>query len=261
MPRPSKYDDYTETENVKYFTKIFMYNAGSFNNIGPIVEIIRNIDKSIIAHKYGKYQNTIKIYGCQYFHRVIGYELSKPSDYLDNIINGMIKFIFIFSNSSDHVCDNLLNLAEKYKKYVICYSEVDNKYHFYDYSDGIEKIQYSTAIEVINRMKEINEFIEFKKVVDCFPDHEIIPDASTIASGSLDRCVEILRVRRIEEENKQYDRSIKVVPYVKEIQRIIKRKTYPPPPPKEVPVDELPKKQIETMSVKKNRLTEFFKKK
>ena len=44
MPRPLKYDDSAEVERVKYFTKIFMYNSESFKNIGPIVEIIKNID-------------------------------------------------------------------------------------------------------------------------------------------------------------------------------------------------------------------------
>ena len=248
MPRPLKYDDSAEVERVKYFTKIFMYNSESFKNIGPIVEIIKNIDTSIIAYKYGKHQDTIKLYGCQYFHRVIGYELSKPDDYLNNILNGMVRFIFVFSNSSDNISSNLLNLAEKYKKYIICYSELDSKYQFYDYSGYFEKSTYSNAIDVINKMKEVNDFIEFKKIVDTFPEFDIIPEPSKDTEGCLDRCVEILRTRRIEEENNRNERSVKIIPFVKE--PIFKKKIKPQPVPvenKPVPI--------------KNRLTDFFKKK
>jgi hypothetical protein len=247
MPRPSKYDEPTEVERIKYFTKIFMYNSESFKNIGPVVEIIKNIDTSIIAYKYGKHQETIKLYGCQYFHRVIGYELLKPNDYLDTILNGMVKFIFIFSNSSDNISSNLLNLAEKYKKFIICYSDLDSKYHFYDYSGYFEKSTYSNAIDVINKIKEVNDFIEFKKIVDIFPEFDIIPEPSKDTEGCLDRCVEILRANYLEEKNNRNERSVKIIPYIKD--PVFKRKTIPKPI------------KSEPEPIIKNRLTDFFKKK
>jgi hypothetical protein len=251
MPRPSKYDDPTEAECVKYFTKIFMYNSESFKNIGPIVEIIKNIDKSIIAYKYGKHQETIKLYGCQYFHRVIGYELYKPNDYLDSILNGMVRFMFIFSNSSDHVSSNLLNLAEKYKKYIICYSDLDSKYHFYDYSGYFEKSTYSNAIDVINKMKEVNDFIEFKKIVDTFPEFDIIPEPPKSGECCLDRCVQILRANYLEEKNNRNERSVKIIPFIKE--PVFKKKTSP----KQIKPSAI---TVKPEPIIKNRLTEFFKK-
>jgi hypothetical protein len=38
-------------EKVDYWSKIFMYSGPSWNNLGPVVEIIRNINKnSIISY-------------------------------------------------------------------------------------------------------------------------------------------------------------------------------------------------------------------
>jgi hypothetical protein len=244
-PRSLKYEDDLEYDKVKYFTKIFMYNSESFNNIGPIVEIIKNLDKSIISYKYGKNQNTIKIYGSQYFHRVIGINLDKKQEYMDNIINGMVKFIFLFSNSHDHVCSNLLEFSEKYKKCIICYSEIDLRYHFYDFTGNFEKTELLSAIDVINRMKEINDFINFKKIVDLFPEYDIIPEPSIFKEGSLSKCVKILRTRQLEEENKKKENSIRVIPLLKEqpVKKIISNK-----------------KPIQVITEKKNLLSKFFKK-
>jgi hypothetical protein len=246
MPRIVKYDD-CEYETPKYFTKIFMYNAPNFKNIGPIVEIIRNLERSIISFKYGKFQETIKTYGTQYYHLVTGLELKNQKDYLI-LINAMIRFIFIFNNSDDNTATNLMNLAEKHKKCVICYSEIDSKYHFYD--STFEKTEYSTAIEVINRMKEINDFLLFEKVVELFPDLDIIPEPENKTSGSLERCIEILRVQKMEEEIKKEKNKIKVVPPSRHAAFISKKMFREKPPKFEEPVP-----------VKKNLLSEFFKKK
>jgi hypothetical protein len=58
-PRQAKYEDNAQIEKIKYYTKIFMYNSESFKNIAPIVEIIRNLEKSIIAYKYGKHHQIL----------------------------------------------------------------------------------------------------------------------------------------------------------------------------------------------------------
>ena len=186
MPRIIKFDD-TEYETSSYFTKIFMYNAPNFNNIGPIVEIIKNLPKSIITFKYGKFQETIKIYGGQYYHSLSGLDLKNKKDYV-YFSNAMIKFIFIFNNSDDPIATNLMNLAQKNKTCIICYSEIDSIYHFYD--TQFEKTKYLNAIEVINKINEIKDFISFQKISELFPDLDIIPEPINNKPGSFEKCIE-----------------------------------------------------------------------
>ena len=247
MPRALKYDD-VEYEVPKYFTKIFMYNAPNFNNIGPVVEIIRNIPQSIISHKYGKYQNTVSVYSRQYNHLVLGLDLKGRNDYV-SFANSRIRFIFIFNNSDDTIATNLMNLAEKHNMCVICYSEIDSKYHFYD--STFQKTEYSTAPEVINRITEIKDLISFQKIYELFPDVDILPEPENKTAGSFEKCVEIFRKQKIEEEINRTKNKTKIyVPVVKQAQ-FISKKMFREKPPKfeDHPV------------AKKNLLSDFFKKK
>ena len=154
MPRPSKIDEIYE--KVEYWTKLFMYSNKDWNNISPIVEIIRNLDrKCIITHKYDRGQNTIKLYSSQYNHLVLGADIKKQEDYIQNIIRGFVKFIFIFSDSTDSFSTTLITIAKKYKICTICYSNFDSIYYFYNYSISESEIyKMSSAIEVIGIMKE-----------------------------------------------------------------------------------------------------------
>ena len=245
MPRPIKYDD-GEYEAPVYFTKLFIYNAPEFNNIGPVVEIIRNLDKSIITHKYGKNQQTILLYGSQYNHRINGIDLKNKKDYID-LLNGMVKFIFVFNNSQDSIADNLLNLAEKYKKCIICYSEIDSIYHFYDFN--FQKTEYFLAIDVINKMKEINDFLAFQKIADLFPEIDIIPEPERSTSGSFERCIEILNIQRTESEIKKESKKIQKLPFSSQAKFISKKMTRP----QAVKYEDEPKP-------KKNLLAQFFNK-
>ena len=115
MPRQPKFED-SPFEKVVYNGKIFIYSNPDFKIHFPIVDIIRLLKKTtIIGHLYGKGQNIIKLYGSQYYHSVIGYELKTKRDYHDL---KMIKCIFIFSDLQDSTATNLLNYAKEMKKRV-----------------------------------------------------------------------------------------------------------------------------------------------
>lgn len=211
MPRPIKFDD--SYEKVEHWTKLFMYNNPAWNNISPIVEIIRNLDKHCyIAYKYGKGQNTIKLYSSQYNHRILGCDLKKGDDYIQNIVHGFVKFIFIFSDSTDSYSTNLINIAKKYKICAICYSNFDSIYYFYNYSIGESVIyKFNTAIEVIGIMKELTEYTSFKRIVDIFPEFDIIPEVINNSTPVLERCLQLLRETSIIEECKKESKKIKKV--------------------------------------------------
>ena len=83
MAPRTKYED-AVYEKVEYTGKIFMYNDIKWDVLYPIVDIIRLLKpNTIIAHSYGKNQNIVPMYGRQYNHLVLGYELKKKQDYLE----------------------------------------------------------------------------------------------------------------------------------------------------------------------------------
>ena len=205
MPRPSKIED--TYDHSEYWTKMFMYSELTFKNIFPIVEIIRNLENHCtITHKYCKNQSTIKVYGSQYNHRIIGCDFKNNQDYIDNIVRGFVKFIFIFSDTSDIFSKNLLNIAEKYKICAICYSNIDSVYHFYNYSVGFQSlkgssgfhnpetnhVKISCASDVVIMMRELSDYTSFKKMVDLFPEFDIIPESLISEKPVLEKCLLLL---------------------------------------------------------------------
>jgi hypothetical protein len=124
MPRVAKFDD--KYEKIKYWTKLFVYCEPSWNNLHPIVEIIRNIDTSYISYKYGKGQYVVKVYGSQYNHNVMGCEIKNYDDYVKNILKSYVKFVFIFGDSPDTFSTNLLNFSKKHNIVSVSYSNIDS---------------------------------------------------------------------------------------------------------------------------------------
>lgn len=249
MPRAIKYVDEVQ-ERVGYYTKIFMYSDNNFNNIFPIVEIIKNMQRSIIGFKYGKGQNTIKTYGTQYWHLITGYTIKKEADYLEAIVNGNANFIFIYSDSSDYFSTNLINIAKKHSIPYICYSNLDNIYHFYNNGNS-EKVTFTSAIEVIEHLEELNDYHRIVKIASLFPGIDILPEPAFEDNKCLDRCIEKIRSMNNAHsekmnQNKPKQMSISEIKY--KDREIIKRMK------REVPVkyDDEPVK-------KPNSISKFFK--
>jgi len=222
-----------------------MYNAVNFKNIFPIVEIIRNIEKSIIAYKFGRNQQTITTYGIQYYHSVTGYDLKSKNDYI-SLMNGMVRFIFVFNNSEDPIATNLMNLAREHNKCIICFSEIDSVYHFYD--TNFQKTEIKDPLDVIKKMAEIKDLLSFQKISELFSD--ILQEEDDPRKGSLDRCMEILQRNTLAEDSRRIKNSTKKVPpaVVKQAQYISKKMFREKKP------------KYEDEPVQKNLLAEFFKK-
>jgi hypothetical protein len=212
MPRPVKYDE-VPFEQVNYSGKIFIYNSPEWNILYPVVNIIRLLEpNTIISHKYGKGQMIIKTYSTQYFHRVLGVDLKTTKDYIKNIVTGMVKIIFIFTDSSDLVATNLLDLANKYRINTVCYSMIDSVYHFYDYSDPdkVAKSEFKSAEEVIGLMNNLSELNKLNKLSELFPDFEIIEHPKDKELSTLETCVNIIKNSTLIENNKKDSMKIKV---------------------------------------------------
>jgi len=188
----TKYED-TVYEEVKYTGKIFMYSSISWQVLFPIVDIIRLLKKNtVIGFKYGKGQQLIKMYGSQYSHCMLGYDLKNKNDYLVNL--KAVKNIFIFSDESDIVATNLMSAAKKNKMNVICYSNLDRIYHFYNNNSlPIEKNTFKTPEEVIEKMYYLLDLEGARKIADLFPDFEIIDHEIDTSETSLDKCSKILK--------------------------------------------------------------------
>ena len=266
MPRPIKYED-TPFEVHSCSGKIFIYNSPEWNILFPIVDIIRLLlPNMIISHKYGKGQMIIKTYGNQYFHRVIGCDLKNKNDYVKNIINGMIKFIFIFSDYSDTVSTNLIELSNKYKINMVCYSSIDSVYHLYDYSDKVVKTEFKNAEDVIGVMNNLLEMKKLKKLNELFPEFEIIEQPKNTEITTLETCINIIKNSTDVENNKkdsikikvydpnlsklkkmEYDRSQKKIKYEDDLETLVKS------------VKQINLKTVDP--VRKNILSQFFNKK
>ena len=201
MPRVVKYDDGT-FQKPNYWGRILIYNNPSWNILYPIVDIIRILPKeTIIAHKYGKNTNIIRTYGSQYNHSVMGIDLNKQKEYIENLRS--VKFIFIFSDTQDIFADNLINYCEKTKTNLICYSTLDKIYHFYDYTDSKVIIKIKEPIDVILKLEEIKEKTTLNKLNDLFPEFEIINCEEVKKISSLEKCLEILKDTHEKEEKKK----------------------------------------------------------
>jgi hypothetical protein len=200
MPRVTKYDDCI-FQKPNYWGRILIYNNPLWNILYPIVDIIRILPKeTIIAHKYGKNTSTIRTYGSQYNHLVVGIDLNKHEDYIDNLKT--VKFIFIFSDTQDTFADNIINYCEKSKTNLICYSTLDNFYHFHEFSEKkIFKIKEPK--NVIEKMEEIKEKNTLNKLHELFPDFQIIENEEVNKKPVLENCLQILNETKQKEENKK----------------------------------------------------------
>jgi hypothetical protein len=208
MPRTSKFDDMYE--KVEYFTKLFIYCEPSWNNLHPIVEIIRNIKPSYISYRYGKGQHVIKTYGSQYNHNVIGCEIKNYDEFIKNILKGYVKFVFIFGDSPDTFSRNLINFSKKHNIVTINYSNIDSVYHFY--SDSKESpIKFKTPGDVVNAMCQMTDYISFKQVVEVFPEFNLIPEIESNNQPVLEKCLKILKESHDSENVKKDSKKIQVL--------------------------------------------------
>ena len=193
MAPRTKYED-AVYEKVEYSGKIFMYNDVKWDTLYPIVDIIRLLKpNTIISHMYGKNQITVPMYGRQYNHLVLGYDLKQKQDYLENL--KAVKNIFVFIDQSDTIATNLMNAAKKNKINVICYSSHDKIYHFYDYNlDG--KFEFRDPEEVVAKMYYLADLEQTRKISDLFPDFEIIEPVVEVRASTLDQCSRVLKGQR-----------------------------------------------------------------
>lgn len=205
MPRQVKYDD-IPFEKITFNGKIFMYNTPNWNILYPIVDIIRALKpNTIICHKIGKGQEIIRTYGSQYNHRILKEPLSVKNDYL--IALKMVKCIFIFSDTSDIIATNLINAAKTNKINYVCYSTLDSIYHFY--SPDIEKKEFKVVEELITYMYNLFDLAETKKLVELFPEFEIITP-EVIKNTCLEECQELLKKSEQEIAKKEKKFSTKI---------------------------------------------------
>ena len=250
MAPRTKYED-TVYEPFKYSGKIFIYCSPTWNVLFPVVDIIRLLEKNtIIGHVYGKGQQIIKTYGPQYKHNIMGYDLKTKKDYIDNLKS--IKNIFIFSDESDTLATNLMNAAKTNKINVVCYSNLDTIYHFYNY-DTNETISLKKPELVIEKMYFLRDLDSAKKYSDLFDDFEIIETPVIEKKSLLDECIEIMKKVEIKEKEKKVSTKIYDPHFAKlkrmEYERSQKNTIYPD--------------SVENMAKKESKLllSRFFKKK
>ena len=192
-----KYDD-IPFEKPNYNGKIFMYSSPGWENLFPIVDIIRILKRpSIISSRTGKAQNNIRMYSSQYNHRILHEDLVSKNDYLS--VLKTVKCAFIFNNSPDYIVTNVLKTCNLLEIPTVCYSSIDAFYH---YSFKNDKIKLKTPQEVIDKMYTLFDLLEVKKIADLFPDFEILTPEETKVT-TLDRCSQLLKEITITEKKKK----------------------------------------------------------
>ena len=250
-------------EPVKHSGKIFIY-IHEWDILYPVIDIIRILEKcTIITFKHTKGQNIIKTYGSQYSHVTFGLDLKTSKDYITELYTGKVKTIFIFSNTPDPTSTNLLAFAEKYRINTVCYSTIDAKYHFYDYTSNFTEddianssitksaivTQHNLPEEVIEKMNTLNELKELKKMQVFFPEFEIIPDLEK-SNSSMETCLEKLKISHQNEKAKKNAFQTKVLfdPHLSKLKRMEyireqKNIKYPEPPSQNIKLSSLFKKK------------------
>jgi len=248
----TKYED-TIYEKPNYSGKIFMYCSPDWNVLFPVVNIIRLLkENTIIGHLYGKGQQTIIMYGRQYKHNVLGYTLKNKQEYITNLRT--VKNIFIFSDSDDPIATNLMNAAKKNKINVVCYSNLDTIYHFYNYTETSEKSSLKKPEEVVDKMYYLYDLQAAQKYAELFDDFEIVDLPNDSTKSTLEACVEKMKKITIT-ENKQKVHSKLFDPHLQklkkmEYERSQKNMFYPDS------VENINKKELEKQ---KSVLSRFFK--
>jgi hypothetical protein len=248
----TKYED-TIYEKVEYSGKMFMYNSKTWDVLFPIVNIIRLFrENTIISYSHGKNQQTIRTYGTQYNHRVVSCDLIKREDYLFNLKT--VKCIFLFSDCQDTTFTNIMNVATKNNINIVCYSNIDSVYHFYE--NG-KKETMKTAELVIEKMYKSMELKQATKYAELFPDFELLEPEIDKTHSTLEQCAELLKGVHIEEKKKKEQKVSKLFdPHMNKLKRMEyersqKNIVYPDS------VEELMKKQANTS---KSLLARFFSK-
>jgi hypothetical protein len=200
MPPKSKFDD-VPFEKVVYTGKIFIYNEPKWDVLFPIVDIIRLLKKNtIIGYKYGKGQKNIQMYGLQYFCNVIGNDLHTKKDYLENL--KAVKCIYIFNDRPDATATSLLNAAKVNSINVVCYSNIDNLYHFYEQGDPEKVLTIKKPEDVIAKMYELDDLQLVRKIHSLFPDFEIIENEECKERSTLENCMDKLKISTEIEKSK-----------------------------------------------------------
>jgi hypothetical protein len=211
MPRAPKYDD-IPFEKFVSSGKIMMYSSPNWKTAYPIVDIIRLLKKNtIIQCKVGKGQSEIDMYGTQYYHRIVRCDLNTKQDY-DNLCRAFIKTIFIYTDVADTVAKNLLKCADTLKICAVCYSGIDEKYHYYDYTNAITdpftkettnviKNIFTKAEEVIEHMYHLVDFGALKKYNELFPE-ELLFDEPECKTINLNECIVAMKIADEHERQK-----------------------------------------------------------
>ena len=193
-----KYDE-IPFEKPEYSGKIFMYATPGWETLFPIVDIIRILKKpSIISTRNGKGQSDIRTYGRQYYHRVLHDDIVNKKDYLS--VLKTVKCAFIFNNTPDPIVTNVLQVCKLLNIPTVCYSTIDSVYHFTYLS---EHITLKTPESVLDKMYNLFELLEVKKVAELFPDFEILTSEEIKEVTPLDRCHHILREVALTEKKKK----------------------------------------------------------
>lgn len=210
MAPRAKYDD-IPFEKVTFNGKVFMYTTPGWNVLFPIVNIIRLFkSNTVISFKFGKGQNIIRTYGTQYNHRVNGFEIKNKNDYTEALC--YVKCIFIFTDSADSYAETFINMAKSMKILLVCYSNLDKIYHFYDNINGEKAVSLKTAEEVMERMYGVFEEIKVVKLAEMFPDFEIIEAPVEEPKESiLEECLKKLKGSYNAENKKKENNVVKKI--------------------------------------------------
>lgn len=190
--------------------KVLMYCTPGWEVLFPVVDIIRLFkSNTVISHKYGKGQQIITTYGIQYNHRITGYDITKKSEYIDAL--RMVKGVFIFTDSADSYAETFINLAKSMKILVICYSNLDKVYHFFNYLTGEPKIFFKTAHETIDHFYNVFDEIAAIKFAELFPDFELVHEPTEEPKESvLDECLKKLKKVDLTEKKKKDSITTKI---------------------------------------------------
>jgi len=204
MPRAAKYDE-IPFEKVVFSSKLCIYITPKWEILFPIVEIIRLLHKnSIIAYRIGKGQDIIKTYGSQYNHRIVGYDLKKKQDFLENL--KCVKCIIVFSDTKDLVVDNLITYSKNVGVLLICYSNLDSVYHIYDKEN---KETVKKPEEVLEKMYNIINKNDLSKLNDLFPEFDILEEPEKKEVTVLEKCIQRIKKTSSEESIKK-EQTVKI---------------------------------------------------
>jgi hypothetical protein len=137
----------------------------------------------------------------------------------------MVKCIFLYTNNADHVVTNLMTAAKINKIPVVCYSTIDQEYHFYDSSWKMETMK--KAEDVIDHMYKCNEL---EKLVELFPEFEILPPppVDPTIETTLQKCQRIIKPQSIKYDAnlariKKMERDRVKVDYPDDLEKLTKK--------------------------------------